>query len=476
MMEQINMFEMMYKTFKFDCDKEITVLETFAGIGSQRKALDRLSAKHNLKMKYMAPVEFDKYPVNSYNAIFGTEHNMKDITQTHSKDYHEQIDIFTYSFPCQDISLAGNRKGLSKENNTRSGLLWEVERLLKEFKNDDNLPKVLLMENVKNLLGEQNRADFNLWIRELEKLGYSNYFQVLNAKDYGIPQNRERVFMVSILGEYNYNFPQPIPLKLRLKDLLEDEVDEKYYLSDKMMKYITSEDSKYQVCQSLLKVNKQITSPITTREGNTRADASSYICSDLPDDYNLKESNSNVIANLNYWNHDQSNRVYDIEKEAPTLRARMGDYTITPKILIPEATKKGYAEASVGDGVDFSYLKSDTRRGRVQKGMMQTLKTSGVDVGVVVGGLYHNTSPEFTRKPLEEMARTIKCDDSSGIINYNTLRIRKLTPLECIRLMGFDDEDYYKMKSVNMSNTQIYKQCGNSIVVNVLEAIFEQLI
>src|SRR5690554_1088972 len=146
---KVNMFEMLYPTFKFN--KEITVLETFAGIGSQRKALDRLAKKHDLKINYLPPVEFDKYAMKSYNAIHGSIHETKDITKTKGTEYG-QIDLFTYSFPCQDISLAGNQKGFSKGSKTRSGLLWEVERILKEMKYK---PKVLLMENVKNLIRDR---------------------------------------------------------------------------------------------------------------------------------------------------------------------------------------------------------------------------------------------------------------------------------------------------------------------------------
>ena len=136
----------------------------------------------------------------------------------------------TYSFPCQDLSLAGNRQGMTKGSGTRSGLLWEVERLLDEC--GENLPQVLLMENVPQVIGAKNIEDFKLWRRKLESLGYSCYVQLLNAKDYGIPQNRNRCFIVSILGEYYYEFPQKKPLERKLKDMLEDDVDEKYYLSD----------------------------------------------------------------------------------------------------------------------------------------------------------------------------------------------------------------------------------------------------
>ena len=141
----------------------------------------------------------------------------------------------TYSFPCQDLSVAGHQKGMKKGSGTRSGLLWEVERILDECKG--NLPQVLLMENVPMVIAEKNIEDFYDWRGKLESLGYSNYVQILNAKDYGIPQNRARCFMVSILGEYSYEFPQKKPLEYMLKDFLEDKVDEKFYLTEKQLAF-----------------------------------------------------------------------------------------------------------------------------------------------------------------------------------------------------------------------------------------------
>lgn len=131
---------------------------------------------------------------------------------------------------CQDLSVAGKQKGMTKGSGTRSGLLWEVERLLNEC---SELPQVLLMENVPQVHSKANMPDFQKWIDFLERKGYSNYWQDLNAKDYGVAQNRDRCFMVSLLGEWNYKFPQPIPLERKLKDYLEDEVDEKYYINNK---------------------------------------------------------------------------------------------------------------------------------------------------------------------------------------------------------------------------------------------------
>ena len=229
MIEEYDLFS--YSTPRFKIDKPIRLIELFAGIGSQAKALENIGTD----FVHWKVIEWDKYAIASYNAIHGTNFETSDIQKIHAEDLEirereSYCYIMTYSFPCQDLSLAGNQKGMTKGSKTRSGLLWEVERILDEC---DELPQVLLMENVPQVIGKKNIRDFQLWRRKLEQLGYSNYVQLLNAKDYGIPQNRNRCFMVSILGDYYYSFPKKKKLELKLKDMLEDQVDEKYYLSDK---------------------------------------------------------------------------------------------------------------------------------------------------------------------------------------------------------------------------------------------------
>lgn len=170
-----------------------------------------------------------------YNDIKATR-NVGSILNIHAEDL-EIIErdkyeyIMTYSFPCQDLSLAGKQKGMDKGSETRSALLWEVQRLLEECKEQNCLPNVLLLENVSQVHGKKNIENFNTWLSILEDLGYSNFWQDLNAKDYTVPQNRVRTFVVSILGDYEYEFPKPVELKKRLKDILEDEVDESYYIN-----------------------------------------------------------------------------------------------------------------------------------------------------------------------------------------------------------------------------------------------------
>lgn len=211
-------------------DKPIRLIELFGGIGSQAMALSKLG----VNFEHYRLVEFDKYPVASYNAIHGTNFTPTDITKIHGEDL-EIVDtdkycyLMTYSFPCQDLSVAGKQQGMSKGSGTRSGLLWEVERLLNET---EHLPQLLLMENVPQVHSKKNKGDFENWIRFLENKGYSNYWQDLNAKDYGVAQNRNRCFMVSILGNYCFYFPKPHPLTKRMVDYLEDSVDEKYYIDN----------------------------------------------------------------------------------------------------------------------------------------------------------------------------------------------------------------------------------------------------
>lgn len=208
----------------------LRLIELFAGIGSQTQALKNIGVPH----KVVAVSEIDKYAIKSYEAMHGSTNNLGDIR--HIKHLPD-ADLWTYSFPCQDISVAGRGAGIKE--GTRSGLLFEVERLLKTAAQDGTLPKYLLLENVKNLVGKRFKADFDSWLSFLSGLGYSNYWKVLNAKDYGIPQNRERVFCVSIRGEHApFFFPQKRELKLRLRDMLDAVVDERYYLKESTIRSI----------------------------------------------------------------------------------------------------------------------------------------------------------------------------------------------------------------------------------------------
>lgn len=231
-MIQMSIFDMIREPIRIT--KPIRLIELFAGYGSQAMALKRIGAK----FEHYKVVEFDKYAVASYNAVHGTDFPTMDITKVHADDLNicdtESFTyLLTYSFPCTDLSVAGKQAGMKKGSGTRSGLLWEVERILKEIRDGGGeLPQILFMENVPQVHSDANMGDFQNWIDFLTSLGYVSYWQDLNAKNYGVAQNRERCFMFSFFGEYNYHFPQPIPLKKKLKDYLEDNVDEKYYINN----------------------------------------------------------------------------------------------------------------------------------------------------------------------------------------------------------------------------------------------------
>ena len=209
----------------------LKVNELFSGIGAFRKALERLDIPHEI----VGISEIDKYAIKSYETIYGATRNYGDISKVDKLDY---ADLWTYGFPCQDISVAGMQQGIVR-GETRSGLLYEVQRLLAMSAVYGELPKYLILENVKNLVGKKFKPDFDSWLEWLNDLGYNNYWQVINAKDCGIPQNRERVFVVSIRKDIDkgFSFPPKIPLTTTMADFLEDEVDEKFYITDAYIKH-----------------------------------------------------------------------------------------------------------------------------------------------------------------------------------------------------------------------------------------------
>ena len=395
--------------------ENINVLSLFSGIGAFEKALDRKGIGYNL-VNYC---EFDKYASKSYSAVHGVSEmlNLGDITKVNISELKPySADLITYGFPCQDISNAGKQRGFEHNGQlTRSGLFFYAAAIIGRIQ-----PKVAICENVKALVGKKFTKEFETVLSTLEDMGYTNYWQVLNAKDYGIPQNRERVFIVSIRNDIDkkYEFPTPIKLELRLKDILEKQVDEKYYLSEKMIAGFLKHNEKH---------NKKGTGFI------------------------WKPKTDEDIANC--------------------LRANASLAPTDNSIAVREATKKGYAEAYEGDSINFEQPNSKTRRGRVGKQVAQTLTTSP-QIGVVIDDTNLGFDP--LPKVYDNVCPTLRASRFGLKTVGRDLRIRKLTPLECWRLMGFDDEDFYKAEKVN-SNTQLYKQAGNSIVVNVLEAMFDNL-
>lgn len=322
----------------------LTVLSLFSGIGAFEKALS------NLKIPYktVAYCEVDKYASKAYSIIhkIGEDKNLGDITKI--PPHWTNVDLITYGFPCQDISIAGSQSGLNKMGKkTNSGLVWDALRIINESQ-----PKYAVCENVKNLVGNKFKNEFNAILAELSNSGYNNYWKILNAKNFGIPQNRERVFIVSIRKELDngiFQFPDNLELKIKMEALLEDCFDKKYIL-EKEVEYSPLES--YQV--------RQIANVLPTR---TR-------------------------------DNPNQGRVYD------------------------------------------------------PKGLCPTLTTTG-------GG---------GRQPM------------IPVLCGNKYFVRKLLPIEYFRFMGFEDNDCKTLIKNKFSDTQLYKMAGNSIVVNVIQAILKQLL
>ena len=413
--ETINLFEFISQPLQIT--KPLRLIELFAGYGSQALALKYLGvpfehwkiAEWNYKSfdaynrlhmadktdysngkskewlidylhekgisadwnKAMTFEQIKRMPENRLRSIYNdiqATHNLVNISKINGNDL--EIDgqytyILTYSFPCQDLSLAGNTAGMAKDSGTRSGLLWEVERLLKEC---DRKPDILLMENVTQIHNQQNMPHFREWMLSLEKMGYSNYWQDLIGTDYGIPQIRNRTFMISIQGDYFYNFPQPVPLEKKLKDALEKDVDEKYFLSDKGINYVVSRmDKKY----TNIDADEAITVCAKGQNNWTGSFVSDVV--EIPD--RLKktlEQNDLLDADVSFI--DSYNKIIRDDGTAGTINARIQQNNMD-FVAIKTATKKGYEEAEEGDGIDISTRSG--HRGTVQKAKSHTVNCGG---------------------------------------------------------------------------------------------------
>lgn len=282
-------------------ERPLRLIELFAGIGSQTQALTNIDVPHEV----VAISEIDKYAIQSYEAMHGKANNLGDIREIKELP---SADLWTYSFPCQDISVAG--KGAGIKEGTRSGLLFEVERLLRVAAENGTLPKYLLLENVKNLVSKKFRADFDSWLSFLSGLGYTNYWKVLNAKDYGIPQNRERVFCVSIRGEHTpFKFPKAQELKLRLRDLIDEEVEERFYLKESTIKSIIT--SHFNSRRDSIRPSDGLANTLCARDWRG------------PQCVQVGE----VVGGKWDKMHDISKRVYEPDGIAPTVHCQQGGNT-----------------------------------------------------------------------------------------------------------------------------------------------------
>jgi len=404
----------------------ITVGSDFSGVGAFNQALMRLGIEY----KEIFACDMDKYARQTFIFNYGEpKYFPKDVYEREIPK--ESLDIYMTSPPCQAFSLAGKRLG---KEDQRGILFFNSYEFIKT-----NKPRYFIFENVKGLLSDDNGNTFNEWLNLLGgksvnglpvlfpyegALNYHIYYKVLNAKDYGVPQNRERVFIIGIRDDQDNTFRFPIEehLTKRLKDVLEDKVDEKYFLSEKMVNYFINNNDK-----NLAKQNG----------------------------FSFKPTDGNNISR--------------------TITTKEGSRMENNYIKIKSATSKGFEYATDGDSINFSLPNSETRRGRVGKQVAQTLDT-GCQQGIIILDDYNQKLNNTG------VIGTITCNIGSKaerngqkiIINTNEkldkdCRIRRLTPRECFRLMDFPEKFIW-----NVSDSQAYKQAGNSIVVGVLEKIIKK--
>jgi len=388
--------------------------------------------------------EIDKYAIKSYCEIHNVdpELNFGDVKELTFQDIEGKVDMMTWGFPCQDISVAGKMAGIKE--GTRSGLYYEGMRILREVK-----PKYSIIENVKNLTSKKFKESFEQILKDLEDAGYNNYWKILNAKNYGVPQNRERVFIISIrkdIDKGTFEFPEPFDNGIRLKDILEDKVDEKYFLSEKMIQgFIAHNQNQIEKNINTIKIGEVTPNSQAGQVYSTEGMSPTIVAG------THGYANGNIIeaGNLNNkgW-YNSSNKVYSNKGIAPTLTAMQGG-NIKPKVMVERiggifdkegkkhqagsiynkeklsppldtmqggyrqpminvinGTKKGYDTATEGDSINMTFPRSTTKRGRVGHGVAQTLDTSCNQATI---SAIKNNYPEY--------------------------RIRKLTPLECWKLM-----------------------------------------
>lgn len=478
-----------------DLDKEVVVsyaaihcgltnelIESYENYPSKEEMAAELTAKRlGYDFKNDKPYDWYKLSrkkdktkgIEKYWLADHLSHNLGDMMQI---DALPDCDFLTYSCPCTDLSIAGHQEGLkwtcqdcghtydpaaysveerylcpvcgSKHvKSTRSGLLYEVERLLVTAKQNGSLPKYLLMENVDALVSKKYIDSFNNWLERLENLGYHSYYQVINAKNAGVPQNRKRIFVFSILKEIDtgkFTFPVPFDNGIRLKDVLEDTVAERYYLSDEKVASFLG---------NLIKTEDEDTVSIkqATKDG--------YIKCDLPG-----------VADLSYpESTTRRGRVQENGTVSPTLTAAQTGICKLEKIT----TNKGEGSKIATYSLNGYPLHTD-ENGNIKTIVAMRGRNPENPSDRTVGAPTEQRL-EVNTNEISNCLTTVQKDNlvMEGEILLPYIRIRKLTPKECHRLMGFDDIDVDRCKAVGMSDAQGYKQAGNSIVTNVIALIAE---
>ena len=398
-------------------------LSLFSGIGSPEQALKNLGVEFEL----FGFSEIDKYAIKSYCAVHGVDEslNLGDITKIDIESLPLDIDLITHGSPCQDFSVAGSGKGGDIGTGTRSSLMWNTVAICEHCK-----PKYVIWENVKNVLSKKHRHNFDKYLEEMDRIGYNNFHQILNAKDYGVPQNRERIFVISIRKdiEKDFKFPKGFDNGIRLKDILEEEVEEKYYINTEKAEKLIQE---------------------------------------------FKSTNKKTL-NINPSGKGMNGVVRNDEiASTVTTNKGEGQKVVIPCITPDRLEKRQNGRRFKEDGEPMFTLTSQDRHGILQA------KRIG---GIFDSETKHHAGSVWDKDGLAPTLDTMQggyrqpcvLTEGENKTVVEKYRIRKLTPKECWRLMGFKDEQFLKAEQV-CSNSQLYKQAGNSIVVNVMEEIFKNL-
>lgn len=504
-------------------------LDFFAGIGGFRMGFEQVGHE------CVGHVEWDKYAQASYAAIYGqgreeeyaNEFNGWDITTIAGADL-PRADLWNFGAPCQDFSMAGKRAGLGGE---RSSLVQEVFRLYRETP-EENKPTYLIYENVKGMLSSNGGRDFLAIITEMESLGFVVEWGMLNSKYWGVPQNRERVFTVGTrIDKWKGPIMQDLLLQqeangvqTKLRDVLEDSVDEKYYLAPEKTERLVMQMENRNKADDQIKLlahhknyhqNSQVFDPsgltetLSTAQGGGRGHYTmesqviddqgrlskrlvpSHIVPTLRAQTHGNEPKVISVGNVNPSGNGMNGNVFDDNGLAPTLTTNKGECNkIIEGLPIREATKQGYDIANEGDSVNLQYPDSTTRRGRVGKGLANTLQATSdsnqgvveVAIGAVRGRNPENSSDRTTGAPTVQRLEINKSGTSNTLTSVQKdnyviepeFRIRKLTPKECWRLQGFPDWSFDLASGV-CSDSQLYKQAGNSVTVNVIAVIARKL-
>ena len=424
-----------------------------------------------------------------------TTHNLVNISRVKGEDLRiENTDkydyILTYSFPCQDLSKAGKGKGMARDSGTRSGLLWEVERILDECAELGALPQILLMENVPDVIGTKNLPHFRNWRDKLESLGYKCYWKVLNSKDFGIPQNRERCFMVSILGDYFFSFPQEINLPFKLLDVLETSVDEKYYLSQKAIKGKLETKFRVSSFEGCLPQEDGCCRTLCARDYKDPkciVEIAEPIACELRCDEGIRTFKDNIMGTLRTIDGCGDKHIIE-----PTLKEQLCDRLVESGLLkVGTVINHSYTNGLNGKNPNSRQTLEDYIES--ENGICNCLTTRPDVLGIAVedlttknkrlASMVDKIDPTKTQaidmynQSVHDEMHTIKTnvDKANMTAITQNLRIRKLTPRECFRLMGVRDVDFENIEK-NQSRASLYHLAGDSIVVAVLVAILSHFV